>query len=294
MHCMGEKALWAWASGELDGRRAKRVEAHLRQCPQCAETAAAYQEILETATASRRVLPDAAEVLAQRNRLMVHLSAQTIPRPVGRPAIIPHWAIVTGVFLLGLSSGLFLNRHAGFWNDGSTEGFEPNWAETARFTNLEVSAAEGRPGEVELRYDTQESKSITGRLNAQAVQCALASSLLTEPRASIRLRHIDLLRLNEDSGPVLDALMTLARQDDNPGVRLKAVRLLSSKLHDAKVRETLLAVFINDQVEGIRIQAARNLGQFDPSLIRDWLDHKGVPTLARIPLTHSHSGGAPC
>ena len=202
MHRMCEKTLWAWASGALHGRRGRRVEAHLKQCLRCADIVAAYQKTLEIAKSQRPILPDAAEVLSQRNRLMARIRPQSDQRPAWRTPLIPRWAFVSGVFLLGLSSGLALNRYARFLNGGSTHDLNHEWAGFGRLTSLEVTAAEGRPGQVELRFDAQESKRITGRLDAQAVQCALASSLLSEPRASVRLRHIDLVRLTDDSGPV--------------------------------------------------------------------------------------------
>lgn len=285
MHRLREKTLWAWASGELQGRKAGRVEAHVKGCPRCAEAAAGYRQTLEAASSLRPGLPDEAEVRLQRNRLMARIA---VPEFRPRRAWTPQWRAVA-VFALGLLVGLLLRGMN--IPSGQTLTVTPGAMAGAAFTGLEIGEAEGRPGEITLRYATQEEHAITGRLETQAVQCALALSLLSEPRDNVRLRHIDLLRLSQDSGPVLDALLTLARQDSNPGVRIKAVRLLTPHAGNPQVRETLLAVYMNDAVQGVRILAAQGLAGAHAPTLRDLLKSGAGPALALDPATPVRGGG---
>jgi|GEM_PF-3479542 len=260
MHFPTEKTCWAYEEGLLSPRKTRRVAAHLTHCALCSRRVNDYRSIKNAAIETAAPRLNSADLLGERNTLIARLKQPGLtsrsPRRSGIQSRALQPVLIFSVFALGLLSGWGLHLRSHTPQRLTLDAIK---MATQPLGDVEVIATSGRAGEIELRYSSLEKRSLKGRLETEAIQCALAVSLLSEPRVNIRLKHIDLLRPSTENRVVLEALAEMAQHDENPGVRMKALQHLAPLFQDSAVRQTVIHLFLNDPVQGIRVQAANVL-----------------------------------
>lgn len=291
MHIPTEKTLWAYTAGLLSQRRHLRIARHLTRCAACRQRVAEYSTLIHSANENPPLPVDDAQVLGQRNLLMAAIETgnRSISVRQQNRRFQRAWQTVAvmGVFVMGLILGRQIPHGPGTPQSKHVSIEENGVSASAPFEILPVSGSTDR---VELRYRTLEKHSLKGRLETQAIQSALAVSLLSEPRTNIRLKHLAFLRPRRDNRIVIETLAQVALHDENPGMRLKALELLAPMIDDSTVKKTILNLYLHDTLPGIRVQAASALRHSqDADIISILREHAEKDPYARaVLLTQGH------
>ena len=136
--------------------------------------------------------------------------------------------------------------------------------DNTRITNLRFINQNLQSGEVEFTFDAVKPMTMKGNVNDQRIQSILTYSMLNEQNPGVRLNSINAISSNQANdldSDVKEALISVVKFDDNPGVRREAIKLLQKFPYDVKLKETYLYVLLHDSTSGMRIEAINSLVQ---------------------------------
>jgi len=110
-------------------------------------------------------------------------------------------------------------------------------------------------GGVRIPLDETRQRTLSGRLENQAIQRLLVSTVSDSSDPGLRVDSVDILNSHAASAEVRKVLLRALRQDPNSGVRLKAIEGLKSFAGDAEVRDALANALLEDDNPTIRTVA---------------------------------------
>ncbi len=267
---------------ELDSRRERHLEQHLKQCSACRlerDELRGFHALVDEA----RWETDASLLNEARAQLRGALRSELRPdgsdRWGGWLAFLHgfgfrHALVGSGCGLAGLAVGFLLFRApapagvgAGQFADFSTAGV----------ANVEFVDADASDGQVEITFDAVRPVRLKGNVNDPMIQKALAQTLLNGSNAGLRMQALGLLG---DKPKTIDhqvklALIRSMKFDENTGVRKRALNALSETVFDKEVKEALLHVLLHDENPGMRVAAISALDaeagrgpSVDPTLLK--------------------------
>jgi hypothetical protein len=273
---------------ELNAAEREQVEAHVAQCPGCAQVLqreARLQQAIASLEQPADSLDRSGLLLAQcRSELAEALDDRaangnrsvwrSIYSPVAwwgglRHALIYHPAmsmavLVVAGFLAGVAGQRFpvATPQMAAVHPVMTVSPAPKITDQQLQTadNAHVAwvtpAGSGTPT-VQVQFQSQTPMNIVGAPDDADVQRALTFVLENSQRfdPDARLDSLDVLRTRAADPDVRRSLLSAARQDRNPGVRMKALEALQGFEQDPAVRQTILDALQNDDNSGVRVAA---------------------------------------
>jgi hypothetical protein len=270
---------------EVTDRERKQVEAHLTSCEACSALIEEERELQLVMVAGRQPadeLDSAGVLLAQcRSELAERLDDLSAPpveehwRPFGwlrrSMALRPAWSGVLLV-LLGVLLGTQLLPWLQSANPNNANGQTVNVmaAPTLSDDQLSKMAVAGinfspssgsAPGTVQLQLSAEQPMVLFGNVDDSDMRRVLTYVLENGDRfdAGVRLDCLDALKAGVRDGQVRRALISAARQDQNPAVRMKALESLRDAAADDNVRQVLLEALEHDGNPGVRVEAVNLL-----------------------------------
>ena len=109
-------------------------------------------------------------------------------------------------------------------------------------------------GRVQIVLEETRQRTLTGRLEDQAIQRLLLGAAKDPADPGLRVESVGLLRTSPESSAVRNALLYALQHDVNSGVRLKALQGLKASATDPEVRQSLSQVLLTDKNPGVRTQ----------------------------------------
>lgn len=272
MNCQGVQEKFSlYLYGELDFQAEEMLEEHLAQCPACAVV---LEREREWHAAARDLTPETPMALLARCRRDLSRSLRFLdpPRPPSRLArllealdISPsHWAtqLAAASLLVGLgfAAARVVDRQPpgsllSVFNSASILGSGAD-----RLSGVQSVAD---PSKIALVIEEIRTRTVTvPRDDPETVRVLgdTATSQLSEDPA-LRADVLDSLR--GVSNPVaIQAVLTVAARDPNPGLRLKALDVLDpDALRDQDTLMALVRMLRSDQNPGVRMKVASLLTQ---------------------------------
>ena len=110
------------------------------------------------------------------------------------------------------------------------------------------------PGNVQIVLEETRQRTLSGRLEDQAIQRLLLGAAKDPADPGLRVESVGLLRTSPESSAVRNALLYALQHDVNSGVRLKALEGLKASASDPEVRQSLSQVLLTDKNPGVRTQ----------------------------------------
>lgn len=142
--------------------------------------------------------------------------------------------------------------------------------------DLNIHDYDSQSGEIILTLDAVSSVGIKGNIKNPKIQKLLAAALQSDLGPSIRLKTVNLLRVNSKEKKINEALIYALNNDDNPGVRLKAAETLTIARLDRAVMKAFLQALSLDENSGVRMQAIQALTKFNDEEVKEALKDKMV------------------
>ncbi len=166
---------------------------------------------------------------------------------------------------IGILFGKFISIEIGFDNgievhqlaasiDG-TVSTELLGSGVMEVVDMKIVAYDAESEELTLSVDAVRSVDIKGNINNSKIQTILAAALRSDLGPSIRLKSVNMLKMDIENKKIVNALIHALKNDDTPGVRLKAVEALGPYTDNPDVKDALLNTLKYDQNAGVRIQA---------------------------------------
>ncbi len=252
------KALPLFHYGELSFDAEDQLENHLESCAGCREllkrqrswmTALDQAELEPTADlliASRQKLRETLASTEGRrdsfwDRLRENLTIRlgpvpTIFQPVGALALV----------LMGFLGARMIPPGVGGRFD--VAGLTEPVASRVKYVEQEG------PGKVQIVLEETRQRTLTGKLEDQAIQRLLLGAAKEPGDPGLRVESVGLLRTSPESSAVRNALLYALQHDTNSGVRLKALEGLKGSAADPEVRQSLSQVLLTDKNPGVRTQ----------------------------------------
>jgi hypothetical protein len=133
-----------------------------------------------------------------------------------------------------------------------------------QITNVHFLNKNPESGEIEFTFDAVKPMQMKGNINDRRIQNILTYSMLNGQNAGVRLNSINAISENKKANydnDVKEALIRVAKFDENPGVRRQAIKLLNKFPYDDEIKHAYLYVLSNDTTSGMRIEAINSLFQ---------------------------------
>lgn len=131
-----------------------------------------------------------------------------------------------------------------------------------RINNIRFISKNPNTGELEFTFDATKPIHIKGNINDPKIQSILTYSMVNEPNPGVRLNSINAISKDRPSkldNDVKTALISVVRNDENPGVRRAALLELNKFPYDNKIKNALLYVLKKDKSSAMRIEAINGL-----------------------------------
>jgi hypothetical protein len=302
---------------EVSDKERKQIEAHLANCAACSALIAEERELQDVMVAGRQPadeLDSAGVLLAQcRSELAEKLDDLSAPpveerwRPFGwlrrSMALHPAWSGAMLVFfgvLLGTQILPWLET--GNTNDSNRQAVnvmaapklsDDQLSKMAVANIKQLSPSSGSaPGTIQLQLSAEQPMVLYGNVDDSDMRRVLTYVLENGDRfdAGVRLDCLDALKAGVRDQQVRRALISAARQDQNPAVRMKALESLRDAATDDTVRQVLLEALERDGNPGVRVEAVNLLVR---SLERETSDFPGsapaAPEMAAAPSIEARS-----
>jgi hypothetical protein len=270
---------------EVSEKGRKQIEAHLASCETCSAQIAEERKLQEVMLAGLQPadeLDSAGVLLAQcRSELAEKLDDLSAPpvqehwRPFGWlrrwMALRPVWSGAALVFF-GILFGTQIIPWLQSVNPNSTTGQAVNVMAGPKLSDDQLSkmavaginfspSSGSAPGTVQLQLSAEQPMVLSGNVDDSDMQRVLAYVVENGERfdAGVRLDCLDALKAGVRDEQVRRALITAARQDQNPAVRMKALESLRDVAADDAVRQVFLESLEQDVNPGVRVEAVNLL-----------------------------------
>ena len=259
------------------------IEAHLGNCQACAEQLAEEKEFhaaLEAAPRPADRLDSSGILLSQcRSELEEALDDLSAPplqehwRPFGWlrrwMALRPAWSgallILVGV-LAGTQIVPWLQRNPNTggqaMNVRAPQVLTPDQLSKMVISGLNVSPSPGSDSpNVQVELSAEQPMVLSGPADDSRMRQVLTYVVENSDRfdAGQRLDCLEALKAQARDQQVRQALLAVARKDENPAVRMKAVESLRNQAGDEQVRQMLLDALEHDNNPGVRVEAVNLL-----------------------------------
>jgi hypothetical protein len=252
------KAMPLFIYGELSFDVEDQLETHLESCADC-RRALEGQRSWMTALDQAELEPTSDLLIAARQRLRETLAGTenrratfwdrlrenltirlgpvpTIFQPVGALALV----------LMGFLAARLIPPGVGGRFD--VAGLAEPMASRVKYVEQQG------PGKVQIVLEETRQRTLTGKLEDQAIQRLLLGAAKDPADPGLRVESVSLLRTSPESYAVRNALLYALQHDTNSGVRLKALEGLKASAGDPEVRQSLAQVLLTDKNPGVRTQ----------------------------------------
>ncbi len=261
--------------GELDSELASRVEAHLRDCPDCQQELATTGVMLERADALPMLEPSPNLLAQSRLRLDEALDALGPRGPLEQVRThFMRWmghvqsapALATLLVGVGFLTGSLVHRQTAapkLPNEvvlmDPTHGAIANVSAILQTPNSEL---------VQVKYNRVVPESVEGSLDDPNIRQLLLMGMRAGTSPDVRSDSVALLASEcraghrcgglpaDDPTSLRGALMVSLRYDKDPSVRLKAIEGLQRYVdQDQRVRDAMLEALLHDGSASVRKRA---------------------------------------
>lgn len=281
-----EELIQYYFYNEIDEADKKLLEQHLISCPQCKTHFELSKKIFNSINENEnnefedKLLFEARAELrgylkAQKNKTsIIKVLTQAFSSFMVKPIGIAFGGAV--VLLAGLFTGyLIFNEPAVNY---SKEGL--NFADYSKIQNINFLDADPDDGEIEFTYESVKPGRIKGNINDSRVREILTYAILNEKNPGTRLNSINVINASsqhKNDDELKNALISVAKYDNNPGVRREAIKSFNELSVDKEIKDALIYVLLNDTSAGIRIEAINSLMETSKKGIK--LDESDLTTL---------------
>jgi hypothetical protein len=273
-----------YACDEVSEKERKQIEAHVAKCEACAAQLAEESDLQKAMVAALQPADelDSSGILLSRCRselaeALDDLSAPPIQehwQPFGWlrrwMALRPAWSGALLV-LFGIVVGTQLIPWIQNGNRGDANGQAMNVTAKPPLTkdqldNMEVaginfsSSSDAGSPSVRLQLSAEQPMVLTGSVDDSDMRHVLTYVAENERfDAGVRIDCLEALKAASRDQQVRRALITAARQDQNPAVRMKALESLRDAASDDDVQQALLGALEHDTNPGVRVEAVNVL-----------------------------------
>lgn len=276
-----KEMIWLEIYGELSDENHVLLENHLASCIDCKLE---YEETMNAKQIlDKKVQLEPHENLVKEMRNELHQRLVLMKKPqlkstwTGRlwqiasldfpPAI--RMGTAFALLVLGLLIGRqFIPRleQDTTFSSQATESYD------SRLAGMETIEYNPKTNNVELTFRKMEDVTVEGNLNEPAIQKLMANALVSDERPNIRLRTVKALENSQSFGKeILDALVEIIEQDDNPGIRLRALKVLTAVPITPEIKrlitKVMVKVILSDPNSAMRIEAFKRLNKVDDHVI---------------------------
>lgn len=268
---------------EVDDSERELIETHLASCKACSEQLAdekAFHSALVSTPQSADELDRSGILLSQcRSELEEALDDLSAPplqehwRPFGWlrrwMALRPAWSgamLVLAGILAGAQLVPWMQRNS--TNTGQAvnvrapQPLTPEQLRDIRVSGLSFSPSSGSDSPtVQVQLSAEQPMVLTGNPDDARMRQILMQVVQNSDRydAGMRLDCLDALKAAVRDLQVRSALLSAARNDQNPAVRMKALEALREAAGEDDVRETILDALQHDTNPGVRVEAVNLL-----------------------------------
>jgi len=133
-----------------------------------------------------------------------------------------------------------------------------------RLNNINFTYTNPSTGEIQVSFEAVKPVTVKGNIKDKNIQNILKYSMLEDKNPGTRLNIINLIKNDKNTqfdDEVKQAIITVVKYDQNPGVRMEALKFLSSLQLDKEVKQALLFVLMNDKNSAMRIGAINKLAE---------------------------------
>lgn len=281
-----EELIQFYLYDEIDEVDKRMLEQHLKSCPACKahleELKTIFNRINENENneSEDKLLFEARAELrgylkAQKNKTsIIKVLTQAFSSFMIKPIGIAFGGAV--VLLAGLFTGYLIFNDPAV-NDSKEE---LNFSDYSKIQNINFFDADPDDGEIEFTYESVKPGRIKGNINDSRVREILTYAILNEKNPGTRLNSINVINASsqhKNDDELKNALISVAKYDNNPGVRREAIKSLNELTVDKEIKDALIYVLLNDTSAGIRIEAINNLMEASKKGIK--LDEDDLTTL---------------
>ena len=259
-----------YAYDELTDDLRFEFEQHINRCAGCAEEVKALKGLRDAMSVVPVLEPSPSLLASSRMRLQESLEIAQQDRGwkrwfydpfsmIGQLKFSPALAAV--LLMIGFGGGAGVAYKMAHVNPvGPTQ---PPIAEPTSQANIAgIREIQQVPGtnNVEIKYDTLQTRSATGSMSDPAIQQLLVFASRNNVNSGIRLNSVDMMTKNPQDQKIREALVASLRYDTNPGVRLKSLEALGPYVkEDVTVRDAVVEALLHDNNLGVRTEALQML-----------------------------------
>lgn len=265
-----------YAYDELTDDLRFEFEQHINRCSGCAEEVKALKGLRDVMATVPVLEPTPSLLAASRMQLQEALEIAQQDRGwkrwfydpfsmIGQLKFSPALAAVLLMIGFGGGAGVaykmaHVNQQPGVITTGSNGG-NPQVPGT-QLNIAGIREIQQVPGtnNVEIKYDTLQTRSATGSMSDPAIQQLLVFASRNNVNSGIRLNSVDMMTKNPQDQKIREALVASLRYDTNPGVRLKSLEALGPYVkEDVTVRDAVVEALLHDNNLGVRTEALQML-----------------------------------
>lgn len=266
-----------YAYDELTDDLRFEFEQHVNRCANCADEVKALKGLREVMSVAPMLEPTPSLLASSRMQLQEALEIAQQDRGwkrwfydpfsmIGQLKFSPALAAVLLMIGFGGGAGVaYKMAHNPNPSGGGTTAYYPNNTQQPDATQASIAGIREVlpiPGtnNVEIKYDTLQSRSATGSMTDPAIQQLLVFASRNNVNSGIRLNSVDMLTKNPQDQKIREALVASLRYDTNPGVRLKSLEALGPYVKDdVTVRDAVVEALLHDANPGVRSEALQML-----------------------------------
>jgi hypothetical protein len=266
-----------YAYDELTDDLRFEFEQHVNRCGNCAGEVKAFKGLRDAMSVVPMLEPTPSLLASSRMQLQETLEIAQQDRGwkrwfydpfamIGQLKFSPALAAVLLMIGFGGGAGVaYKVAHNSNPGTGVTAAFnsgtpQPTNANEASIAGIrEIQPIPGT-NNIEIKYDTLQSRSATGSMSDPAIQQLLVYASRNNVNSGIRLNSVDMMTKNPQDQKIREALIASLRYDTNAGVRLKSLEALGPYVKDdVTIRDAIVEALLHDGNPGVRTEALQML-----------------------------------
>ncbi len=275
-HSLYKKWLEVYLYGELTDPELAELKQHIEKCEECRKDFDAKTRLKNILSEKKLEEPDEKLLIEARQELRAALRIERnrIPfwkrvseklfRPMEMPfryALGAAATLVIGIFIgyMVFKPGTEVEPITTQLNPGNSVFLESG----TQISNVRVNPSSDN-GTIEFTFDAVKPVHIKGNIDDERIQKVLLYSMLNERNPGARLNSLSIINSKAPKNfdvDIKDAVISVVKHDENPGVRREALELLNKLPFDNEVKGAYLYVLSNDINSAMRIEAINNLSR---------------------------------
>lgn len=260
---------------ELSDKEKAELNSHLKECNPCMQEFELLKSDLEKIPNEFNVKNEEQILNDARSRLrslIIEENSKAARKKISKNLLSfiapPKFSFAFGgvaLFLLGFlfSYLLLINQNDNPFLSKNNEGNISYLNEEGmRLNNINFTYTNPNTGDIQVNFEAVKPVTVKGNIKDKNIQNILMYSMLEEKNPGTRLNTINFIRQEKNiqfDDEVKQAIITVVKYDQNPGVRMEALKLLSSLQLDKEVKNALLFILMNDKNSAMRIGAINKL-----------------------------------